>query len=335
MYVQKHIGKNEEAYNVGVFVYDKNDIYVGLMKDALLEEFTDSTDIYIQAYDGENDNELQLKQIDAKIKSGVDLLVVSCHSYLSSGTIVEKAKAANVPIIFFHRHIPEDVLNSYGKASFVSVDVLNSGVMQGYAIYNSLVRDWDENTKTYKTFDKNGDGKISCAIFTGQNGNPEAELRKNSYLTANQLLSDAGMGTIEVKGINDANWDMVTAYNIFTMYYSFSTLPEIVTCGNDGIAQGVISALNDIYPNGYNLPGSDAAYYVPVFGFDGNAMEAIANGSMEGTVKVNPDDIGVLTADMIKNCLYGNDLLYGTGYNFIPTSKTVKVGYYYILREVA
>ena len=48
--------------------------------------------------------------------------------------IVDKAKAADIPVIFFNREVSDAVVNSYEKCAFVGTDAAEAGHMQGQMI---------------------------------------------------------------------------------------------------------------------------------------------------------------------------------------------------------
>ena len=83
--------------------------------------------------------------------------------------IINKAKAADIPVIFFNRTVESDgnegiVLGSYEKCAFVGTDAPQAGHMQGKMAGEYLL-------KHYETVDLNGDGIIQYALFMGQRDN--------------------------------------------------------------------------------------------------------------------------------------------------------------------
>ena len=92
---------------------------------------------------------------------------------------------------------------------------------------------------------------------------------------------------------------------------------EIVICNNDGMAEGVISALND---RGYNL-GDGSSTTIPVFGVDATdaAKQLIADGKMTGTIKQDAEGMAGAIAHLTKNVQAGSDLMADTdSYNISP-----------------
>lgn len=99
---------------------------------------------------------------------------------------------------------------------------------------------------------------------------------------------------------------------------------ELVICNNDDMAMGAISSLQTA---GYN---NGSGKTIPVFGVDAvqNAKDAIAAGSMTGTVA--QDAVGMATSivTLLKNFANDGDLMSNTGDMIIdPDSAKIRVPY--------
>ena len=232
-------GKNGGELNVGVFYYTYSDTYISSVRTAL-------------------DNALT--------EAGINLLIVNIvtsGSVDASQAIVDKASAAGIPVIFFNRAVESDedegkVLGSYDKCAFVGTDAPEAGHMQGKMVGQYVVDNFD-------AIDLNGDGKISYAMFMGQLGNVEAIYRTQYGVEdADAVITAAGKPALEYFDASntdkyqvdqDGNWSATAANNYMNTNLSqynesAGNMIELVICNNDGMAEGVISALND---KGYNL----------------------------------------------------------------------------------
>ena len=212
-----------EDLNVGVFYYTYSDTYITSVRTALDKALTDAG-ITFQNFDGNSNQTTQNEQIDTAIVQGCNLLVVNIvtsGSVDASQSIVDKASAAGVPVIFFNRAVEGDedegkVLGSYDKCAFVGTDAPEAGHMQGEMIGNYLVENFD-------TVDLNGDGKISYAMFMGQLGNVEAIYRTQYGVEdANKVLVENGKPELEYFDASntdcyqvdqDGNWSATAANN--------------------------------------------------------------------------------------------------------------------------
>ena len=304
-------GKGE--LNVGVFYYTYSDTYISSVRTALDNALTEAG-IKFQNYDGNSNQTTQNEQIDTAIAQGTNLLIVNIvtsGSVDASQAIVDKASAAGIPVIFFNRAVESDedegkVLGSYDKCAFVGTDAPEAGHMQGKMVGQYVVDNFD-------AIDLNGDGKISYAMFMGQLGNVEAIYRTQYGVEdADAVITAAGKPALEYFDASntdkyqvdqDGNWSATAANNYMTTNLSqynesAGNMIELVICNNDGMAEGVISALND---KGYNL-GDGNCTTIPVFGVDATdaAKQLIADGKMTGTVKQDAEGMAAAIADVVK-----------------------------------
>lgn len=311
--------------NVGVFYYTYSDTYISSVRTALDAALTEAG-IKYQDYDGNSNQTTQNEQIDTAISQGANLLIVNIvtsGAVDASQAIVDKASTAGIPVIFFNRAVESDedegkVLGSYDKCAFVGTDAPEAGHMQGKMIGEYL-------TANYDTVDLNGDGEISYAMFMGQLGNVEAIYRTQYGVEdANAVLKEAGKPELVYFDSSnadcyqvdqDGNWSATAANNYMVTnlaQYSEATdnMIELVICNNDGMAEGVISALND---KGYNLGTADCVT-IPVFGVDATdaAKQLIGDGKMTGTIKQDAEGMANGIAYLAKNVQAGKELMADT-----------------------
>ena len=318
--------------NVAVFSYTYRDTYIASVRTALDAE-VDALGVKYQNYDANSNQTTQNEQIYRAIQTGANVLVVNIvtsGSVDASTQIVDKAKAADIPVIFFNRAVEGDedegtVLGSYEKCAFVGTDAPEAGHMQGQMIGEYLVANYD-------AIDLNGDGQISYAMFMGQLGNVEAIARTQYGVEdANAVLTEAGKPELVYfdsansdcyQVDQDGNWSATAANNyMVTNLSQYSeangNMIELVICNNDGMAEGAIQALNDA---GYNL-GTEDCVTIPVFGVDATdaAKQLIADGKMTGTIKQDAEGMAACIADLVTNAGSGADVMADTDdYNISP-----------------
>jgi len=314
----------EDGYHVSVFYYTFSDTYIASVRNALDKAFR-TAGIDFQNYDSNSNQTTQNEQIDTAISKGTDLLVVNIVTSGSSDTssaIVEKARAAGIPVIFFNRTIEDDgsegiVLSSYENLAYVGTDAEEAGHLQGDMIGKYVLENYD-------TLDLNKDGRISYAMFMGQLGNAEAIYRtRYAVEDADNILKAEGKPALQYFDFSnadryqvdqDGNWSATAANNYMTTNLTQfneknNNMIELVICNNDGMAEGVISALND---KGYNL--GDGSSTIPVFGVDATdaAKQLIADGKMTGTVKQDATGMAESLCHLAENIKNGKPLLEGT-----------------------
>ena len=311
--------------NVAVFYYTYSDTYIASVRTELDKALTEMNVTY-QDYDSNSNQTTQNEQIDTAISTGATLLIVNIvtsGSVDASQAIVDKAKNAGIPVIFFNRAVESDqdegkVLGSYESCAFVGTDAPEAGHMQGKMIGEYV-------TQNFEAMDLNKDGKISYAMFMGQLGNVEAIYRTQYGVEdANAVLKEKGLPTLEYFDLSnkdsyqvdqDGNWSATAANNYMTTNLSQynegnGNMIELVICNNDGMAEGVISALND---KGYNL-GDGKSTTIPVFGVDATdaAKQLIGDGKMTGTIKQDAEGMADCIAYVTSNAVGGKQLMDAT-----------------------
>lgn len=310
-------GGSSEGGEVSVFYYSYGDTYISSVRAALDKALTDAGIKYTD-YDSNNSQTTQTEQVGTAIAKGSSLLVVNVvdtGSDDAAKNIIEQAKAKDIPVIFFNRSVSEEVVSSYDKCVFVGTDYEMAGHMQGELIGNYLLENYD-------VLDINGDGVISYVMFKGQEGNAEADARTQyGQEDADAILTGAGKPALSFYDANNANkylvdqggaWSAAAANDymqtILSQYSEANgNMVELVIANNDEMAIGAVSALQNA---GYN---KDGARVIPVFGVDATdaAKEAIAAGSMIGTIKQDAEGMANTIAAITGNFLNGADTFAG------------------------
>ena len=296
---------------VGVFYYTFADTYISSVRTALDAQL-DSLGVAYQNFDGNNNQTTQNEQIQTALTDGYDLLVVNMVTSGSPDVANEIISMANgTPVIFFNRAIEADgnegtVLNANATISFIGTDAPEAGHLQGKMVGEYLLANWD-------TADLNGDGKISYAMFKGDEANVEAIYRTQfGVADANAVLTEAGKPELEYFDASNTSkyqvdlggaWSAQAALdymntNLSQYNEANGNMIELIICNNDNMAEGAISALETA---GYNT-GAEGSKTIPVFGVDATdaAKELIAAGKMTGTVKQDAEGMAVAIASVVK-----------------------------------
>lgn len=326
-------GVDLSSANVAVFYYTYADTYISSVRTAL-DAKLDALGVKYQNYDANNNQTTQNEQIDTALAQGANILIVNIvtsGSVDASQAVVDKASAKGANLIFFNRAVEDEdtagqVLGSYDKLAFVGTDAPEAGHMQGKMIGEYLVENYD-------TVDLNGDGKISYAMMMGQLGNAEAIYRTQYAVEdANAVLVENGKEELvyfddsvaedsRFQVDQDGAWSATAANNYMTTNLSQyneanKNMIELVICNNDGMAEGVITALNTA---GYNM-GTEDSTLIPVFGVDATdaAKQLIADGKMVGTIKQDADGMASCIETMVENVASGKALTESTGFEADP-----------------
>ena len=287
---------------VAVFYYTYSDTYISSVRTALDAQL-DALDVTYQDFDSNGNQTTQNEAIQTAIADGYNLLIVNMVTSGSSDTakgIMELA--GDVPVIFFNRAVDEDgveasasVLNAYENIAFVGTDAPEAGHLQGKMVGEYVLEHYDE-------LDLNGDGKISYAMFKGDEANVEAIYRTQYGVEdANAVLTAAGKPELVYFDANNTSgyqvdlngqWSAAAALDYMNTNLSQynegnNNMIELIICNNDNMAEGC---------------NNGTGKTIPVFGVDAtdSAKELIANGKMTGTVKQDAEGMAAAIAQIAK-----------------------------------
>lgn len=316
---------------ISVFYYTFSDTYISSVRTAV-EKLLEGKNY--NSYDGNGNQTTQTEQVTTAIAKGSKMLIVNVvdtGSNDAAQNIVDQAKAANIPVIFFNRSVDESVINSYDKCAFIGTDYEMAGHMQGEMIGQYILDNYD-------AVDLNGDGKISYVMFKGQEGNMEAIARTQYGVEdCNKVLTAAGKPEIvfydpeNTKGyLVDQNglWSSAAATDYMNTVLAKhseanNNMVELVIANNDDMALGAISALQAA---GYN---NGTGTTIPVFGVDATdaAKEAIANKQMVGTIKQDAEGMANTIVTMANNFTEGKDKFDGIATENVVGTWRVNIPY--------
>lgn len=320
--------------NVAVFYYDYSDVYISTVRSEL-DKMLNEAGVKYTDYDAQGNHTAQTDAVNNAIASGANLLVVNIVETSSpdaARTVMEAAKAADIPVIFFNREVDSAVIKEYDKAAFVGTDAPEAGHLQGEMIAEFLTQNFD-------AVDLNKDGKITYVMFKGQEGNAEAEARTQFAVEdANKGLVAAGKAELDYYDPSaqtkylvdkDGKWSAAAATDYMGTILgshdqSSNNMVELVIANNDGMAMGALTALQS---KGYNKEG---ATIIPLFGVDATdeAKAKIKEGVMTGTVKQDNVGMAKTITDLVKNVLEGKALMDGTDkYNVDSDVAKIRVPY--------
>ncbi len=324
---------------VSVFYYTYSDTYVSTVRTALNKALRDA-DIKYHNYDANSNQTTQTEQVDTAIAKGSRLLIVNVvdtGSDDAAKTILEKARAAKIPLIFFNRSVSEEIIKSYNKCAYIGTDHEMAGHMQGELIGNYVANNFD-------ALDINRDGVISYCLFKGQEGNLEADYRtRYSVEDANKILASKGKPALkfyDARNNNgylvdqDGNWSNAASNSYMkTILSAYSeqggNMVELIISNNDDMALGAIAALNEA---GYNKEGGRA---IPVFGVDATdaAIEKINSGAMTGTVKQDGEGMAEAIVSVANNLLAGNGMFDGIDKSTVEGNWRINIPYSTFTKE--
>lgn len=307
--------KGSELTAVGATIYKYDDNFMSYVRRAM--ESSAEGKINLMLNDSQNDQSKQIEQVDTLIAKGAKSLAINLVDPKAATTVIDKAKAKDIPVIFFNKEPDAKVLKSYDKAYYVGTTSAESGILQGEMIAAA----WEANKAKW---DKNGDGKIQYVLLKGEPGHPDAEARTKYSV---DTIKEKGI-EVEELAMDTAMWDATKATEKLDAWLAkYNDKIEFVITNNDGMALGSIAALEKA---GY-FKGDK---FMPVVGVDAipEALEMIEDGKMVGSVLNDASNQGKATIDLATNAANGKDVLDGTDWK-LDDSKAVRVPYIIITKE--
>lgn len=263
----------QKQTRVAFLLYDSSDTFISELI-AHIEANTPDKLAY-EVHDASNSQAKQNQQIVELIEQKVDLLVINAVDRLAASSIVEKADAAGVKIIFFNREPLADALEYSNDVYYVGADADSLGRKQAELAAEVFA---DMATSPY---DKNGDGIIQLVILKGEQGHQDAEKRTENCVSR---LHELGYAT-EVLAIESANWVRSEASEVMaSLYQDHGHEIELIFANNDDMALGALDYLfqEEIFVK----TGDPLANPFFLIGVDGTrvGLSSIGNGELYGTV---------------------------------------------------
>ena len=162
----KDKGKVKERIKVGITMYNEFDPFTEDIRHNIEEnliKLQEESDVEITStvvYSGK-DQLVQNDQVQDFIDKGYDVICVNLVDRTDASVIIEAAKSADIPIIFFNRQLVEDDLNRFDKLYYVGANPEQSGQLQGQIVLDAWEKREDE-------LDFNHDGLIQYVLLEGE-----------------------------------------------------------------------------------------------------------------------------------------------------------------------
>ena len=257
----------QAAPKIGIAIYQFADNFMTLYRTELVRYLTEDCGIpaeNITVMDGKNDQAEQTNQIDGFIADNVDVMILNLVQSTSAATVVQKADAAGIPVVFINREPSEEDMKLSDKICYVGADARQSGTFQGEII-----------AETENHGDFNGNGVVDYVMIMGDPENVDAKYRTEFSIKA---LEDAGLKTNELYK-QRGDWDQTKGQELAaTALTQFGNDVDVILCNNDAMALGAYQAIVDAG----RTVGEDI-YLVGVDALD-EVQEMVKEGKVTGTV---------------------------------------------------
>jgi len=229
---------------MGAAIYKFDDTFMSYVRNTI--EQSAQGKVALTMVDSQNSQPTQNDQVDQFLTRGMKVLAINPVDRTASGTLIDKAKARNVPIVIFNREpFPED-MKKWDKVYYVGAKAEQSGTMQG-----EIAAEWWKANKPAGT-------TMRYIMLKGEPGHQDAELRTEFSIKAVQA---AGI-QVQLLAEDTAMWDRPRAVEKMDAFWArFGDQIDVVFCNNDDMALGVIESLRKV---GFFSGGR----FLPVLGVD-------------------------------------------------------------------
>lgn len=311
----KDTEKKSAETSIGIAIYKFDDTFMTSVRNNISEAAKGKATVDI--VDSQNSQPTQNDKVDLFITKKVNALAINPVDRTAAGVILDKAKAANIPIVFFNKEPLAEDMKKWDKVYYVGAKAEESGTMEGQIIADY----W----KAHPEMDKNKDGKLQYVMLKGEPGHQDAELRTTYSVKA---IEAAGIPVVKLAE-DTAMWDRVKGQEKMSAFIgAHGDNIEAVITNNDDMALGAIEALKAA---GYFKDNK----FMPVVGVDATApaLKALEDGTLLGTVLNDAKNQGKATFELANQLAIGKTpSKENTGYE-ITDGKYVWVPYKQITKS--
>lgn len=211
----------------------------------------------------------QVKIVEDMVQKGVKAIAICAHDDKAIVAAVEKANAANIPIVMFN-----------------TLTDLPGGKVYAYSGYDQAsgaakIAEWVNKVKN---------GKANVAILQGLPGFHATERTRGFVDKAKEFPG------ITIVGMQPADWAREKGMNVAQNMLQSNPEIDVFYGENDESALGAAQACKQMGKNNILTVGIDG---------NPNAMEAIKKGELSATLYVNPVGIGAKAIELLHDAING------------------------------
>ena len=241
------------SVRIGVSLYRGDDTFINNIRmemenAAKAYEQSGGIKVNLDIQDAKGNQNTQNNQVERFISLGCDVLCINPVDRTAASAIIDKAMAAQIPVVFFNRQPVEEDMDRWDQLYYVGAVAKESAVLQGNIVVNQYRQD-------PSSLDTNGDGVVSYVLLEGESSHQDSLIRTEWSI---QTLKDGGVHIEKITG-GIANWERSQASALMEQWLlQYPDTIELVVCNNDDMALGAIDALDRTGITGISLVGIDA-----------------------------------------------------------------------------
>lgn len=256
------------------------DAFQDALYKGIQEHVSGLSGVTIDARGAEGDIDVQFQTIEDLLSSGVDALLVSVLDSDQGAQITQMGQDAGVPVVFFNS-VPSNMRTLPDNQAVVASNEKLSGTLQTQEVCRLL----------------GGSGDI--AILMGELTHPAARTRTQDIYDVMATNDCAGLNIVEQQS---ALWSRDYGYQQTVEWLNAGVRMDAIIANNDEMALGAIRALQDMrqpWTQKVKVAGIDAT---------GDALRAMAAGTLSATVLQNAPAIGASAVDTALDLIAGKDM---------------------------
>jgi len=260
----------KDAIKIGVSVYKGDDTFISAMMESFMKAaaaFEKSTGkrVNISIADAGESQATQNEQIGRFLSLSYDVLCVNLVDRTDAGGIIDRARDAGVPVVFFNREPVQEDMLKWDKILYIGSDARESAALEAQIVIDRLRLD-------PISVDTNGDGIIQYIMLEGERRHQDAIIRTEVSV---ETLKQEGFQMEKLDG-GIANWSRDQAAALTETYLtSYGERIELIICNNDDMALGAADAVERL-----------GLSFCCIVGIDGTdkGLAAVHEGKILGTV---------------------------------------------------
>ena len=266
---QKEGAPQQHRATIGISYQNLQNEFIINIQDAVRAE-AGKLNVDLVESDGQGQAENQISQVENFISRGVDAIILNPYDKEGSAHAVDLAVQAHKPIV-----VVNALVSNLEKAdAYVGSEDAEAGRIAAKRIMDVL------------------HGKGNIAVIHGPNGH-SAEVQRSDGIR--QVLAKFPDAKIVVE--QTANWDRAQALNLMENWLASGRKIDAVIAQNDEMALGALKAIE----------AAGKQNQIAVIGIDAipDALKAVADGKMAGTVFQDAKGQGTMAVDLAVQLVQG------------------------------
>ena len=265
--------KGKSTVRIGVALYRSDDTFINNLRRELEQyakeyEQESGRKIVLDIQAAKGNQSVQNRQVDRFVSLDCDVLCVNPVDRMAVSSIIDKAMAADIPLVFFNRQPSTEDMNRWDRLCYIGVDAKETAVLQGQIVA-------DHYREHPEQLDPNGDGVVSYVLLEGETSHQDSLIRTEWSV---KTILDEGVPLERLTG-GIGNWERSQASALMEQWLQqYGRKIELVLSNNDDMALGALDAMERAGITGICVVGIDAT---------DPGLAAVREGKMIGTVSAD------------------------------------------------